>query len=154
MLWLNGLMFPYNTKAQKCFFVDLFFWCGSRRRTSVQFFMSSLNFMVLIIMTLSALSPFLLKVKVCDLEQKCRSHSENFHQLSKGLLNFRLQSAPVKILKINPSSASQVPSSPDIFGLEAKSKKGGLQSHQKVQLVLNKGFNSRVLYLKLNIFYN
>ncbi|XP_061590306.1 RIMS-binding protein 2 isoform X4 [Cololabis saira] len=72
----------------------------------------------------------LLEVKVCDLEQKCRSHSENFHQLSKELLNFRLQSAPVEIVKINPSSASQTRSLPGnrvptvIAGLEAKSKKG------------------------------
>uniref|UniRef100_A0AAQ4RTQ7 RIMS binding protein 2a n=1 Tax=Gasterosteus aculeatus aculeatus TaxID=481459 RepID=A0AAQ4RTQ7_GASAC len=31
-------------------------------------------------------------VKVCDLERKCRSQSEHFHQLSDELLNFRLRS--------------------------------------------------------------
>uniref|UniRef100_A0A3B4TUV9 RIMS-binding protein 2 n=1 Tax=Seriola dumerili TaxID=41447 RepID=A0A3B4TUV9_SERDU len=49
------------------------------------------------------------KVKVRDLEQKCRSQSEHFHQLSKELLNFRLQSDTVDILKINPTSTSQIP---------------------------------------------
>ncbi|XP_056259260.1 RIMS-binding protein 2-like isoform X5 [Seriola aureovittata] len=52
---------------------------------------------------------YLLEVKVRDLEQKCRSQSEHFHQLSKELLNFRLQSDTVDILKINPTSTSQIP---------------------------------------------
>uniref|UniRef100_A0A3Q2W7M0 RIMS-binding protein 2 n=1 Tax=Haplochromis burtoni TaxID=8153 RepID=A0A3Q2W7M0_HAPBU len=51
-------------------------------------------------------------VKVRDLEQECRSHSEHFHQLSKELLNFRLQSEPVNIPKSNTTSASQIPPSP------------------------------------------
>uniref|UniRef100_A0A3B5B7M7 RIMS-binding protein 2 n=1 Tax=Stegastes partitus TaxID=144197 RepID=A0A3B5B7M7_9TELE len=51
------------------------------------------------------------KVKVRDLEQKCRSHSEHFHQLSKELLNFRLQSEPVDILQIDP--ISHIPFSPE-----------------------------------------
>lgn len=51
----------------------------------------------------------LLEVKVCDLEQKCRSQSEHFHQLSKELLNFRLQSDTVDVLKINPTFKSQIP---------------------------------------------
>nr|XP_023009003.1 RIMS-binding protein 2 isoform X8 [Maylandia zebra] len=54
----------------------------------------------------------LLEVKVRDLEQECRSHSEHFHQLSKELLNFRLQSEPVNIPKSNTTSASQIPPSP------------------------------------------
>ncbi|XP_026153513.1 RIMS-binding protein 2 [Mastacembelus armatus] len=58
----------------------------------------------------------LLKIKVCDLEQKCRSQSEHFHQLSKELLNFHLQSDTVDILKINPTSSSQIPLSPDRKG--------------------------------------
>ncbi|XP_069019288.1 RIMS-binding protein 2 isoform X3 [Embiotoca jacksoni] len=53
------------------------------------------------------------KVKVHDLEQKCRSHSEHFHQLSKELLNFRLQSQPVDILQINPTAASHSSFSPE-----------------------------------------
>uniref|UniRef100_A0A3Q3LMS9 RIMS-binding protein 2 n=1 Tax=Mastacembelus armatus TaxID=205130 RepID=A0A3Q3LMS9_9TELE len=56
------------------------------------------------------------KIKVCDLEQKCRSQSEHFHQLSKELLNFHLQSDTVDILKINPTSSSQIPLSPDRKG--------------------------------------
>uniref|UniRef100_A0A3B5L5J8 RIMS binding protein 2a n=1 Tax=Xiphophorus couchianus TaxID=32473 RepID=A0A3B5L5J8_9TELE len=44
---------------------------------------------------------FLSKVKLCDLEQKCRSHSDHFHQLSKRLPNIRLQSEPVEFLNSN-----------------------------------------------------
>uniref|UniRef100_A0A3Q3AKF4 RIMS-binding protein 2 n=1 Tax=Kryptolebias marmoratus TaxID=37003 RepID=A0A3Q3AKF4_KRYMA len=53
-------------------------------------------------------------VKLCDLEQKCRSHSEHFHQLSKELLSFRLHSEPVEILIQNRSTpASRILSSPE-----------------------------------------
>uniref|UniRef100_A0A8C6LUW0 RIMS-binding protein 2 n=1 Tax=Nothobranchius furzeri TaxID=105023 RepID=A0A8C6LUW0_NOTFU len=45
--------------------------------------------------------------------QKCRSHSEHFHQFSSELLNFRLQSEPVEILKHNSTPASQTPSFPE-----------------------------------------
>ncbi|XP_077353429.1 RIMS-binding protein 2-like isoform X4 [Festucalex cinctus] len=38
------------------------------------------------------------QVQICDLEQTCGSQSEHFHQLSKELLSFRLQSHPVEIL--------------------------------------------------------
>ncbi|XP_037835429.1 RIMS-binding protein 2 isoform X8 [Kryptolebias marmoratus] len=56
----------------------------------------------------------LLEVKLCDLEQKCRSHSEHFHQLSKELLSFRLHSEPVEILIQNRSTpASRILSSPE-----------------------------------------
>ncbi|XP_051794940.1 RIMS-binding protein 2 isoform X2 [Acanthochromis polyacanthus] len=74
----------------------------------------------------------LLEVKVCDLEQKCRSHSEHFHQLSKELLNFRLQSEPVEILQIDP--ASQIPHSPEkkvaqvIVGFEVQPQTGDERS--------------------------
>ncbi|XP_041826823.1 RIMS-binding protein 2 isoform X8 [Melanotaenia boesemani] len=72
----------------------------------------------------------LLKVKVCDLEKKCRFHSDHFRQLSKELLNFRLQSEPVVILRNNPTFASQIPSSTEkkpskvTVGFEAQSRKG------------------------------
>ncbi|XP_054612329.1 RIMS-binding protein 2 [Dunckerocampus dactyliophorus] len=46
------------------------------------------------------------QVKICDLEQKCRSQSEHFHQLSKELLNFRLQSHPAEILPVKSPSKS------------------------------------------------
>ncbi|XP_019128006.1 RIMS-binding protein 2 isoform X4 [Larimichthys crocea] len=49
------------------------------------------------------------KVKVRDLEQKCRSQSEHYHQLSKELLNFRLASDTVDNFTINPTSTSQTP---------------------------------------------
>uniref|UniRef100_A0A4W6DES5 RIMS-binding protein 2 n=1 Tax=Lates calcarifer TaxID=8187 RepID=A0A4W6DES5_LATCA len=71
------------------------------------------------------------KVKVRDLEQKCRSQSEHFHQLSKELLNFRLQSDTVDVLKINPTSTSQILLSPDkklpqvTIGFEAQPGTGG-----------------------------
>uniref|UniRef100_A0A8C3ATG2 RIMS-binding protein 2 n=1 Tax=Cyclopterus lumpus TaxID=8103 RepID=A0A8C3ATG2_CYCLU len=58
------------------------------------------------------------KVKVRDLEQKCRSQSEHFHQLSNELLNFRLQSDTVDILNINPASTSQKKLSQIIVGFE------------------------------------
>ncbi|KAF0031344.1 hypothetical protein F2P81_015899 [Scophthalmus maximus] len=67
------------------------------------------------------------KVNVRDLEQKCRSQSEHFHQLSKDLLNFGLQSDTGDILKINPS---RIPLSPDkklprvVVGFEAQPEKG------------------------------
>ncbi|XP_031133732.1 RIMS-binding protein 2 isoform X2 [Sander lucioperca] len=53
------------------------------------------------------------QVKVRDLEQKCRSRSEHYHQLSNELLNFRLQSDTVDILKFNPASTSQILLSPE-----------------------------------------
>lgn len=68
------------------------------------------------------------QVNVRDLEQKCRSQSEHFHQLSKDLLNFGLQSDTGDILKINPS---RIPLSPDkklprvVVGFEAQPEKGG-----------------------------
>ncbi|XP_061656058.1 RIMS-binding protein 2 isoform X2 [Phyllopteryx taeniolatus] len=46
------------------------------------------------------------KVQICDLEQTCRSQSEHFHQMSKELLNFRLQSHPVAILLSKAPSKS------------------------------------------------
>ncbi|TNN34549.1 RIMS-binding protein 2 [Liparis tanakae] len=67
-----------------------------------------------------------LRVKVRDLEQKCRSQSEHFHQLSNELLSFRLQSDTVDVLKSNSASASQIPLSSEkhrsqvIFGFEAR----------------------------------
>ncbi|XP_027881939.1 RIMS-binding protein 2-like isoform X7 [Xiphophorus couchianus] len=54
----------------------------------------------------------LLEVKLCDLEQKCRSHSDHFHQLSKRLPNIRLQSEPVEFLNSNSTLVSQIPTSP------------------------------------------
>ncbi|KAM9841129.1 RIMS-binding protein 2 [Aulostomus maculatus] len=55
----------------------------------------------------------LLEVKICDLEQKCRSQSEHFHQPSRELLNFCLQSDPVEILQINPNSKAEILFSPE-----------------------------------------
>ncbi|XP_074546074.1 RIMS-binding protein 2 isoform X2 [Halichoeres trimaculatus] len=49
------------------------------------------------------------KVRVRDVEQKCRSQSELYNQLSKELLNFHLQSDTVDIQIINPSFRSQNP---------------------------------------------
>lgn len=75
------------------------------------------------------------KVKVRDLEQKCRSQSEHFHQLSNELLNFRLQSDTVDVLKINPASTSQIPLSSEkklsqvIGGFEAWTETGGSVRH-------------------------
>uniref|UniRef100_A0A671TQQ5 RIMS-binding protein 2 n=1 Tax=Sparus aurata TaxID=8175 RepID=A0A671TQQ5_SPAAU len=71
------------------------------------------------------------KVKVRDLEQQCRSQSEHYQQLSKELLNFRLQSETADILKIKPTSTSQRPLSQEkklsqvIFGLKPQPETGG-----------------------------
>lgn len=46
------------------------------------------------------------KVHICDLGQTCGSQSEHFHQLSKDLLNFRLQSHSVEILLSKATSES------------------------------------------------
>lgn len=65
-----------------------------------------------------------------DLEQQCRSQSEHLHELSKELLNFHLQSDTVDIYKINSTSVSQIPLSPDrklpqvIAGFEAQRERG------------------------------
>uniref|UniRef100_A0A3B3WQ35 RIMS-binding protein 2 n=1 Tax=Poecilia mexicana TaxID=48701 RepID=A0A3B3WQ35_9TELE len=73
---------------------------------------------------------FLSKVKLCDLEQKCRSHSDHFHQLSKRLPNIRLQSEPVESLNSNSTLVSQIPTSPEeklsqvIDEFEARLQKG------------------------------
>uniref|UniRef100_A0A671TP56 RIMS-binding protein 2 n=1 Tax=Sparus aurata TaxID=8175 RepID=A0A671TP56_SPAAU len=70
------------------------------------------------------------KVKVRDLEQQCRSQSEHYQQLSKELLNFRLQSETADILKIKPTSTSQRPLSQEkklsqvIFGLKPQPETG------------------------------
>ncbi len=74
---------------------------------------------------------FLSKVKVRDLEQRCRSQNEHYHQLSKELLNFRLQSDTVDILKLNPTPTSHIPASPEKtlsqvdVGFETLDKTGG-----------------------------
>ena len=86
--------------------------------------------------------PLFSKVKVRDLEQKCRSQSEHYHQLSKELLNFHLQSDPVDILKINPTSTSQILLSREkklsqvIVGFETKAKTGGsvVSAHNTLQV--------------------
>ncbi|XP_034458199.1 RIMS-binding protein 2-like isoform X16 [Hippoglossus hippoglossus] len=80
-------------------------------------------------------------VKVRDLEQKCRSQSEHFHQLSKELLNFNLQSDTVDILKINPTSTSQFLVSPNrklprvIFGFEGQRETGDENATHTPQLI-------------------
>ncbi|XP_047229521.1 RIMS-binding protein 2 isoform X10 [Girardinichthys multiradiatus] len=84
-----------------------------------------------------------LEVKLCDLEQKCRSHSEHFHQLSKRPPNVRLQSEPVEFLNSYSTLVSQIPASPEEklsqvfveFEFEAQSQKGD-QSAPNAQLLI------------------
>lgn len=79
------------------------------------------------------------KVKVCDLERKCRSQSEHFHQLSDELLNFRLRSDTVEILQINPaptpriSRCSEKNFSRVALGFKVQTKTGGsrLSTHNQ-----------------------
>ncbi|XP_014854650.1 PREDICTED: RIMS-binding protein 2-like isoform X9 [Poecilia mexicana] len=83
----------------------------------------------------------LLEVKLCDLEQKCRSHSDHFHQLSKRLPNIRLQSEPVESLNSNSTLVSQIPTSPEeklsqvIDEFEARLQKGD-ESAPNAQLLI------------------
>ncbi|XP_017163368.1 RIMS-binding protein 2-like isoform X9 [Poecilia reticulata] len=83
----------------------------------------------------------LLEVKLCGLEQKCRSHSDHFHQLSKRLPNIRLQSEPVEFLNSNSTLVSQVPTSPEeklsqvIDEFEARLQKGD-ESAPNAQLLI------------------
>ncbi|XP_014886777.1 RIMS-binding protein 2 isoform X9 [Poecilia latipinna] len=83
----------------------------------------------------------LLEVKLCDLEQKCRSHSDHFHQLSKRLPNIRLQSEPVEFLNSNSTLVSQIPTSPEeklsqvIDEFEARLQKGD-ESAPNAQLLI------------------
>lgn len=101
------------------------------------------------------------KVKVRDLEQKCRSQSEHFHQLSEELLNFRLQSDTVDVLKSNPASASQIPLSPEkklsqvIVGFEAQPQTGGSGASARGQTpVLSNSYNNVVTYFIFSMFCN
>uniref|UniRef100_A0A3Q3JUS2 RIMS-binding protein 2 n=1 Tax=Monopterus albus TaxID=43700 RepID=A0A3Q3JUS2_MONAL len=74
----------------------------------------------------------------CGLEHKCRSQSEHFHQLSKELLNFHLQSDTVDICKIKPTSTTQISLSPDrkllqvISGFRALSETGGSMEDETI----------------------
>uniref|UniRef100_A0A672ZMU5 RIMS binding protein 2 n=1 Tax=Sphaeramia orbicularis TaxID=375764 RepID=A0A672ZMU5_9TELE len=87
-----------------------------------------------------SLSP-LSKVKVHDLEQKCRLQSEHFHQLSKDLLNFHLQSNTVDILQISPTSKSHIPFSPEkklaqvVVGFEPQLQSGDESAANTPQLI-------------------
>lgn len=95
------------------------------------------------------------KVKVHDLEQKCKSHSEHFQQLSKELLNFRLQSESVNILKINTTRIpdSQIPSSPQkkllkaAVGFEAPPETGVCHLTAKVYMPNHNNGRLKVLYI-------
>nr|XP_057912566.1 RIMS-binding protein 2 isoform X3 [Doryrhamphus excisus] len=76
----------------------------------------------------------LLEVKICDLEQKCRSQSEHFHQLSKELLNFRLQSHPAEILPVkSPSKSHRIHAAEGglpkaVIGFETQTEEAGNES--------------------------
>ncbi|KAM4531968.1 RIMS-binding protein 2 isoform 3-T4 [Fundulus diaphanus] len=81
------------------------------------------------------------KVKLCDLEQKCRSHSEHFHQLSKRLPNVRLQSEPAEFPNSYSTLGSQSPASSEeklsqaIAESEAQLQKGD-ESAPNAQLLI------------------
>ncbi|KAG7480647.1 hypothetical protein MATL_G00058530 [Megalops atlanticus] len=68
--------------------------------------------------------------KVRELEEKCRTQSEQFNLLSKELEKFRLQAGKFDILSTNPLTVSESPGSPNkslsqlLNGLAAPSGKG------------------------------
>uniref|UniRef100_A0A674AJD3 RIMS-binding protein 2 n=1 Tax=Salmo trutta TaxID=8032 RepID=A0A674AJD3_SALTR len=70
------------------------------------------------------------RVKVRDLELKCRSQTEHFGQLSKDLEDFRLEADTVDILSTEPFSKHDVPFHPEnklsqiLNGLAAQAGKG------------------------------
>uniref|UniRef100_A0A4W5P0W3 RIMS-binding protein 2 n=1 Tax=Hucho hucho TaxID=62062 RepID=A0A4W5P0W3_9TELE len=70
------------------------------------------------------------RVKVRDLEQKCRSQTEQFGQLSKDLEDFRLETDTVDILNTEPFSKHDVPLHPEnklsqiLNGLAAQAGEG------------------------------
>uniref|UniRef100_A0A8C7LXE7 RIMS-binding protein 2 n=1 Tax=Oncorhynchus kisutch TaxID=8019 RepID=A0A8C7LXE7_ONCKI len=70
------------------------------------------------------------RVKVRDLELKCRSQTEQFGQLSKDLEDFRLEADTVDILSTEPFSKHNVPFCPEnklsqiLNGLAAQAGKG------------------------------
>ncbi|XP_028981129.1 RIMS-binding protein 2 isoform X3 [Esox lucius] len=76
----------------------------------------------------------LLEVKVQDLEQKCRSKTEQFGQLSKDLEDFHLEADTVDTLSTEPFYKHHIPISPEnkvskIFnGLAAQAGKGNESS--------------------------
>lgn len=80
--------------------------------------------------SLSSTHPCLRKVKVRDLELKCRSQTERFGQLSKDLEDFRLEADTVDILSTEPFSKHDVPFHPEnklsqiLNGLAAQAGKG------------------------------
>uniref|UniRef100_A0A8C6W0A9 RIMS-binding protein 2 n=1 Tax=Nothobranchius furzeri TaxID=105023 RepID=A0A8C6W0A9_NOTFU len=70
------------------------------------------------------------KAKVRELEEKCRSQSEQFNLLSKELEKFRLQAGKFDILSSEPLTVSESPASPNkslsqlLNGLAAPTEKG------------------------------
>ncbi|XP_039537485.1 RIMS-binding protein 2-like isoform X19 [Pimephales promelas] len=82
----------------------------------------------------------LLEAKVRDLEEKCRTQSEQFNLLSKELEKFRLQAGKLDILSSSQLTGSDSPSSPTkpltlsqlLNGLSAPSGKGNEDSMSKI----------------------
>lgn len=70
------------------------------------------------------------QAKVRELEEKCRSQSEQFNLLSKELEKFRLQAGKFDILSSEPLTLSESPGSPNkslsqlLNGLAAPIEKG------------------------------
>ncbi|XP_056123899.1 RIMS-binding protein 2 isoform X26 [Rhinichthys klamathensis goyatoka] len=82
----------------------------------------------------------LLEAKVRDLEEKCRTQSEQFNLLSKELEKFRLQAGKLDILSSSQLTGSDSPGSPTkpltlsqlLNGLSAPSGKGNEDSMSKI----------------------
>lgn len=80
---------------------------------------------------------FSFQAKVRELEEKCRTQSEQFNLLSKELEKFRLQAGKLDILSSSQLTGSDSPSSPTkpltlsqlLNGLTAPSGKGTVRAH-------------------------
>lgn len=73
------------------------------------------------------------QAKVRELEEKCRSQSEQFNLLSKELEKFRLQAGKFDILSCEPLTVTESPGSPNkslsqlLNGLAAPTEKGSTE---------------------------
>uniref|UniRef100_A0A8C7V9Z8 RIMS-binding protein 2 n=1 Tax=Oncorhynchus mykiss TaxID=8022 RepID=A0A8C7V9Z8_ONCMY len=92
------------------------------------------------------------RVKVRDLELKCRSQTEQFGQLSKDLEDFRLEADTVDILSTEPFSKHNVPFLPEnklsqiLNGLAAQAGKG---EHSQLPTLCNSVIASLPVFPKM-----
>lgn len=98
------------------------------------------NWSLYVFLTLAFLFSFSFQAKVRELEEKCRTQSEQFNLLSKELEKFRLQAGKLDILSSSQLTGSDSPGSPTkpltlsqlLNGLSAPSGKGTVCTLKKI----------------------